>query len=158
MQRKKEFMKKYLTNNSKQTFNLGKKFAGKLESGDIILLYGELGTGKTTFIQGVANGLGIKDRILSPTFLLHRIHPVIGHDFNRMNHIDLYRLENSTKISSIGIEDVFKEDGSVTFIEWAQRLKNFNSNKNLPAGRQGYKIIFKYKKENDREVRIERYG
>ncbi len=142
-------MKKYLTNNSLETENLGTAFAKTLKSRDAVLLYGALGAGKTTFIQGVGKGLGIKDRILSPTFVLIRSHAVNIRNIKSLNHVDLYRIEGQAGIKSLGLEEVVDEDGGVTLIEWADRISNFKSKK-------GYKIVFEYLDENKREIRIEK--
>ena len=152
-------MEKYLTNSSLETKNLGSNFAKQLKSGDAVLLYGDLGAGKTTFVQGLAKGLNISDRIISPTFVLVRQHE-IPHptpllkgegDDRKINlyHIDLYRIEVHTEIESLGLEEVVNEDGSITVIEWADRLSDFKHE-------QGYKVWFDYIDENQRQIRIEK--
>lgn len=140
---------KTITKNFQETSQLGFEFARKLKPGDLILLYGDLGAGKTTFVQGLASGLGIKDRILSPTFVLQRSHAVSFQGIEKLNHIDLYRIEKPSEIDSIGLSEIIQEVGSVTLIEWADRLVNFKCN-------NGYKIWFKYLSEEDREIRIEK--
>lgn len=142
-------MKKYLTNSSLETKNLGSNFAKQLKSGDVVLLYGDLGAGKTTFVQGLAKGLGIKERILSPTFVLIRSHKVTSGKATTLNHIDFYRIEVHTEIESLGLEEVVNEDGSITVIEWADRLSDFKHE-------QGYKVWFDYIDENQRQIRIEK--
>ena len=139
---------KVITKNSDETKKLGIEFADKLNGADVVLLYGDLGAGKTTFVQGLAEGLGIKDRILSPTFVLQRIHDVPDHNFDSLNHIDLYRLEEPTEIDSLGLLEMFEDERSITIIEWADRLKNFTPKK-------GYKIHFKYLSDVEREIEIE---
>lgn len=142
-------MKNYLTNNDSETIKLGEDFAGGLASGDIVLLSGNLGAGKTTFVQGIAKGLKIKDRILSPTFVLVRNHEVVSEKFNSLNHIDLYRIEGQEDLEKLGIAEFISSEDSVTIIEWAEKLKNFNPKK-------GYRISFIYKGENKREIMIEK--
>ncbi|KKQ75108.1 MAG: hypothetical protein US96_C0017G0014 [Candidatus Woesebacteria bacterium GW2011_GWB1_38_5b] len=141
-------MKKYKTYESKQTYNLGKNFSKDLKKGDVLLLYGDLGSGKTTFVQGLAKGLGVKDRILSPTFILHRRHDVAKRDFNLLNHIDLYRIEKPEDLKTLGLDEIFADISSITAVEWADRLKSFKVKK-------GYKIYFKYLGENKREITID---
>ncbi len=141
-------MKNYLTNSDSETIKLGEDFAGELEDGDVVLLTGDLGAGKTTFVQGIAKGLKIKDRILSPTFVLVRNHEVDSEKFNNLNHIDLYRIEGENNLEKLGISEFVSNPKSVTIIEWAEKLKNFNPKK-------GYKIKFVYKDENKREIEIE---
>ena len=140
-------MKKYLTNTSSETKKLGAKFAKTLRNKDIILLYGALGAGKTTFVQGIAEGLGVTDRILSPTFVLQRSHKVRSSHFENLNHIDLYRIEGVSQVQNLGLSVVIKEDKSITLIEWADKLSGFDHKK-------GYKVYFKYLNENEREIRI----
>lgn len=68
----------FITSSYEETQKLGKEFTKKLQGGDIIALYGELGSGKTTFVQGLAKGLGIKRRIISPTFIIIRSYTLIN--------------------------------------------------------------------------------
>lgn len=142
-------MTNYLTNSDSETIKLGDDFAEKLEDGDVLMLSGDLGAGKTTFVQGIAKGLKIKDRILSPTFVLVRNHEVDSEKFNNLNHIDLYRIEGQEDLEKFGISEFIFSENSVTIIEWADKLKNFNPKK-------GYKINFVYKGENKREINIEK--
>ncbi len=147
---------KIISRNAQETKDFGKKLAEKMKSGDVLLLYGDLGAGKTTFVQGFAQGLGITDRILSPTFVLQRIHKVTRPDIKNLNHIDLYRIENPTEIKNLGLEEIFEDGESITLIEWADRLKNFSPKKSLPAGRQAFKLYFKYLKYDEREIDVEK--
>ncbi len=141
-------MKKYLTNNDSETIKLGEEFAVKLTSGDVVMLSGNLGAGKTTFVQGIAKGLGIKDRILSPTFVLVRSHRVDSEKFQTLNHIDLYRIEGQENLEKLGITEFITSENSVTIIEWAEKITDF-----IPV--KGYRINFVYLGENKREINIE---
>ena len=154
--------KKIITKSSSETIALGSIFAKKLKAGDVILLFGELGSGKTTFVQGVAKGLNISDRILSPTFVLIRQykipHPsplLKGEGDERkartinLYHVDLYIIEKPSEIKSLGLEEVIGEEGSISFIEWAEKLKNFKRQK-------GYKVWFEYLNDNKREISIKK--
>lgn len=136
---------KLITKNSDETKKLGSDFAKQVKPGSTLLLYGDLGAGKTTFVQGFASGLGITDRILSPTFVIQRIHDVKNGKIKTLNHLDLYRIENPTEIQNLGIQELFNDGKSVTLIEWADRLLNFNPKK-------GYKIYFKNLNESEREI------
>lgn len=140
---------KRITNDSGQTKKLGEEVAKELKAGDTLLLFGNLGAGKTTFVQGLARGLGITERILSPTFVLQRIHEVLGRDFKTLNHIDLYRLEGRHDIQTLGLAETINEESSITIIEWADRLIDFSP-------KQGYKIWFEYLEENQRKIKIEK--
>ena len=140
---------KRVTNDSSQTKKFGLEIAQKLKAGDALLLFGDLGAGKTTFVQGLAKGLGITERILSPSFVLQRIHKVLGRDFKILNHIDLYRLEGKHDIQSLGLLETIEDPEAITIIEWADRLIDF-----LP--KQGYKIWFEYLGENKRKIKVVR--
>lgn len=115
-------MKKFITHSSLETQKLASSFAKKF-SGQVVALSGDLGSGKTTFVQGFAKGLGIKDKIISPTFVLMRIHK-IPRTKNLLYHIDLYRLENPEHIKSLGIEDLFHDPQNIILIEWAEKIKS----------------------------------
>ena len=98
---------------------LGEKLGRWLKSGDIILLFGDLGTGKTTLTKGICRGLGVNsdEYIRSPTFTLVNLYqgriPV--------NHIDLYRLDSISEVEAIGLEETLFSD-NVSIIEWAEKL------------------------------------
>ena len=100
---------------------MGKKIAKNLQKGDIICLFGELGTGKTVLTKGIANGLGIRARvIISPSFVLIRQYRGVSLP---LYHFDLYRLKSQKDILALGYEEYLYDDG-ITVIEWADRLKN----------------------------------
>ncbi len=111
---------KIISRSVKQTVNIGKKLAKQLKPGDIVCLCGDLGSGKTVFTKGIAQGLGIdKDKIISPTFVLIRSNQAKNKLI--LNHFDLYRLKNSGDILALGLEEYFYADG-INVIEWAERL------------------------------------
>lgn len=97
------------------TQEAGFEFSKELKPGDIVLLYGDLGFGKTTFVKGVAKGLGIDSRIISPTFTIIRIH-------ENMHHIDLYRIENMKQLEEIGLKEILEDKSSIKLIEWPEKL------------------------------------
>jgi tRNA threonylcarbamoyladenosine biosynthesis protein TsaE len=101
-----------------QTWEVAAALMESLEPGTVIALHGDLGAGKTCFIQGLAAAMGITDPITSPTYTL------IGEYEGRMklNHIDLYRLANSVEALGIGLEEYLESDG-ITAIEWAERAE-----------------------------------
>lgn len=104
--------KEILTHSKEETIKLGEYVSKLFKVGDIILLTGDLGAGKTTFTQGVANGLDIKEKVISPTFNILKCY-----FNNKLNlyHIDAYRLEDNK--SDIGLEEFIEGDG-VCLIEW----------------------------------------
>ncbi|MCU1533194.1 MAG: tsaE [Arthrobacter sp.] len=105
-----------------QTHALAAALGAVLESGDLLILTGELGAGKTTFTQGLGEGLGVRAGIISPTFVLVRIHPNLpggprpgGPD---LVHVDAYRLESAAEIDDIDLENTL--DSAVTVVEWGR--------------------------------------
>ncbi|MGD0017392.1 MAG: tRNA (adenosine(37)-N6)-threonylcarbamoyltransferase complex ATPase subunit type 1 TsaE [Verrucomicrobiia bacterium] len=101
-----------------ETIQHGRQLGGKLRSGDILALTGELGAGKTCFVKGIAAGLGVTQEVTSPTFTL--INEYRGGRLPLV-HIDLYRLETVGDAAKIGIEDYLSGPG-VTVIEWAEKI------------------------------------
>ncbi|MDF9278796.1 tRNA (adenosine(37)-N6)-threonylcarbamoyltransferase complex ATPase subunit type 1 TsaE [Arthrobacter sp. EH-1B-1] len=87
----------------------------RLAAGDLLILTGELGAGKTTFTQGLGRGLGVREGIISPTFVLVRNHPSLA-DGPALVHVDAYRLESDSEIDDLDLESTL--DSSVTVVEW----------------------------------------
>ena len=105
-----------------ETHALAAALGAVLEAGDLVILTGELGAGKTTFTQGLGEGLGVRAGIISPTFVLVRIHPSLpdgprpgGPD---LVHVDAYRLESAAEIDDIDLENTM--DSTVTVVEWGR--------------------------------------
>lgn len=94
---------------------LGQHLAGRLQAGDLVVLSGELGAGKTTFTQGVGAGLGVRGGITSPTFVISRVHPSLG-DGPALVHVDAYRLASFDELDDLDL-DTSLED-AVTVVEW----------------------------------------
>lgn len=112
---------KVKTKNNKETSDFGKKIGSLLKPNDLVLVYGELGAGKTTFIKGVAAGLNIRLNVKSPSFVIMTKYQG---KYN-LYHIDLYRI-NGEEIYELGFSEIL--DDGVVCVEWADRLKNdFNS-------------------------------
>jgi tRNA threonylcarbamoyladenosine biosynthesis protein TsaE len=108
-----------ISNSPSQTHELGKKIGAKLEAGTVIRLIGDLGSGKTSLVQGIAHGLEVPSHyyVTSPTFTLINEYP----GRYTFYHVDLYRLENSVDFEDIGLLDILFDDGVVA-IEWAEKL------------------------------------
>ncbi len=94
---------------------LGEKLAEVLRSGDVVVVDGELGAGKTTLAQGIGAGLGVRGPIISPTFVISRVHPSLA-DGPALVHVDAYRLGDATELSDIDLDASLPD--SVTYIEW----------------------------------------
>ncbi len=113
-----------ITQNAQETSALGEKFAQYIESGavpPVFCLYGNLGSGKTTFTQGIARGLGITSRLLSPTFIIVRRYDLVKH-YKALYHIDLYRLNSVDDMEELGLSEIFIDPAAYVVIEWAEKL------------------------------------
>ena len=126
---------------------MGKKIAADLKGGETLALTGELGSGKTTFIQGLAEGLGVKGRIISPTFILMRKYEASKSDFY---HIDFYRLEDDleNEIKNLGIDDIWEKKDNIVAIEWAEKIES-----SLP--KDAIRLKFENIGEDKRKISIE---
>jgi tRNA threonylcarbamoyladenosine biosynthesis protein TsaE len=111
-----------LTRSAAETQTAGADLAAQLGGGDIVLLWGDLGAGKTTFTQGIARGLGVRQAVQSPTFTLIAEYdaPRLGRS-GQLVHIDLYRLEGEAQLDSIGLDEYLDRDDCVVVIEWPDR-------------------------------------
>ena len=130
-----------ITKSFEETQQLGMDFAKTLKPGDVVCLHGDLGSGKTTFVQGVAKGLGNTKQIISPTFIIMRT-------YKNMYHIDLYRIENENDINGIGLLDLIKEQDRVILIEWPEKIEHL-----LPTKRKN--LFFEYVDDKRRTIVIE---
>ena len=112
-----------IVKNIKQTKKLASKFAKTLVGGDKILLNGDLGAGKTTFTRFLAQALGVKDEVTSPTFTIMKEYQ--GKKY-RLLHFDMYRLDGGQEANEFGFEDyILKTDfNSIIVIEWSERVKD----------------------------------
>jgi len=137
-----------LLQNTDQTKSYAKEFVKQLPGRKVIALFGELGSGKTTFVQGLAQGLGIEKRVLSPTFVFQRSYDLKNKPFKRFHHLDLYRLVNLADAESIGIEEILAEKDSLIAIEWPEIIE-----KVLP--KNTVKIRFKKISDSEREISVD---
>jgi len=106
-----------ISHSPEETIALGEQWGRHAQAGSVIGLSGELGVGKTQLVKGIARGLGITMRVLSPTFNL--VHQYEGR--LRLFHLDLYRLETPSQIIGAGLEEYFYQPPGVAVIEWAER-------------------------------------
>lgn len=107
----------YLTGSEQATIEFAKKYAATLKRGDVVLLEGGLGAGKTVFCKGIAQGLGIEDEILSPTY-------AYMNDYDgKLYHYDCYRLKNGAEAERLGLTDYFQSNG-ICVIEWGENIKD----------------------------------
>ena len=132
-----------LSRGKEETFRLGSVFGKTATGGEVIALSGDLGTGKTQFVKGLAEGLGLDHRtVSSPTYLL--VHCHLGR--LSLSHIDLYRLDSPDEIGAFGLEEYFEGKGVVA-VEWAEKGRSI-----LPAERLDMEI--KYLKADQRKMTL----
>jgi tRNA threonylcarbamoyladenosine biosynthesis protein TsaE len=132
----------YRTASEEETIALGERLARDLPTRQVVLLIGQLGAGKTTLAKGIVKGLGAAspDDVSSPTFTL-------VHEYGRVYHIDLYRLDEPREVATLGLEDLFDRE-AVVLIEWGERFPQF-----LPAERTEIRISAASGDEREFEVR-----
>ena len=110
-----------ITDGAEDTINLGRRLAKYLRPGDLLGLIGELGTGKTTFVQGLCSGLGYEGYVTSPTFTLMHLYPTSP----PLYHLDCFRLQSLQDLHSTGFEELFSQRQHLVVAEWADRLINY---------------------------------
>lgn len=146
-------MQKIITNNEKETIFLGKELGKICRGGEVFVLSGNLGAGKTKLLQGLAQGLGVKERVNSPTFNILKIYKIkkgvsrLGQNIKVFCHIDAYRLESEKDLTFLGVSEFFSQPEVVTAIEWAEKVKKI-----WPKKARVIKI--KSLTEKKREIRI----
>ena len=117
----------------------------------MLALYGDLGSGKTTFMQGFAKGLGIIRNIISPTFIIMRTYELgnreQGTGIRNLYHVDLYRIESEKDVEGLGLLELMHQPENIVAIEWPDKIENI-----LPEDRVN--IYFKYLGDEKREIRI----
>ena len=127
-----------ITSNERQTIEFAREYAKTLRPGDVVLLKGEMGAGKTMFAKGIAEGLGIADEITSPTY-------AYMNDYGgKLYHFDCYRLKNGAQAEALGLCDYFYADG-VCVVEWAENIADV-----LPDGSKVGEIV--KRGETEREI------
>lgn len=129
-----------------ETLEIAYKVGQKVKDGGVILLYGDLGTGKTIFSKGIAKSLNIDDfKIKSPTYTYirkYRLKP--GNNFY---HLDLYRLEQIDELMELELNEILENPHNIIVIEWAEKLSGLEINKAI-------EIKMKYLNQNHREITI----
>lgn len=133
-----------------QTAEIAKEFLEKVSHGIyegalVVGLYGDLGSGKTTFTQAVAKHLGIKNNVTSPTFVIEKVYKTTYDQFENLVHIDAYRLEKPEELSALSWRETVSNTKNLILIEWPERVAGL-----LPENHA--KIMFRFISENEREI------
>lgn len=150
-------MKRVVSKSEKETMRIAAAFVRSLRGGEVILLDGELGAGKTTFVRGMARAFGIKEPIRSPTFTLMHIHkikkklPTTNYQLQTFVHVDAYRLRGRAELRELGIEEYAGRRDTVVVVEWGNRVRNLF--RDYPV----IKIVFYHGRQKE-ERRLSIYG
>ncbi len=147
---------RFTTKNLEETKLVANHFITTISSTEgaatVVGLYGDLGAGKTSFVQGIAEVLGIEDSVVSPTFVIEKIYE-LGEQkvyevkkFDHLIHIDAYRLEKSDELLHLGWKEIISDPKNLILIEWPERVGDI-----MP---EHIKITFKHISENSREIEI----
>ncbi|KKW19306.1 MAG: hypothetical protein UY63_C0017G0083 [Parcubacteria group bacterium GW2011_GWA2_51_10] len=116
----------FLAHNAEEMGQFASEFAQKLaprkDGAVVVALSGELGAGKTTFVQGVARAMGIKDTVPSPTFIIERIYKTESGPFSRLIHIDAYRLASDLELLHLGWKELLADPESLILLEWPENV------------------------------------
>jgi len=137
---KQENIKRFISNSPEETIRIAKKVAKTLKPGDIVYLYGELGSGKTVFVKGICLGLGVKEEVTSPSFVIATQY----HGALAVAHIDLYRLQRGEAVG-LPVEEYILHNG-VTVIEWADRIE---------MDEKGINVKFQITDRKKRKIEVE---
>ncbi len=137
-----------ITQSAKASFVLGKKLGSQLSGGEFLALTGDLGSGKTTFLQGLAQGLGVLTKVNSRTFNILKIYKTKkGATVKNFCHIDAYRLNSARELENLGFNELLEQKDLVIALEWADKVKSI-----LPQRR--INIAIKHKTNQTREIKI----
>lgn len=135
---------------TEETKKLAQQLASEAKKGDIFALYGDLGSGKTTFTRYFVEALGVPSRVQSPTFIIHRIYE---HDKLKINHFDLYRLTSLDEVLDMGFRETICDPDTVSIVEWPQIAEPILEEYNHKL----IKIYFEQIDESQRLVKIKKY-
>jgi tRNA threonylcarbamoyladenosine biosynthesis protein TsaE len=133
---------------SGQLKELAGELAEKIGPNDVLALYGDLGAGKTTFTRFLVEALGFESRVQSPTFILVRNYHKKKGQIKKVNHVDLYRLNNVNEVLDIGINEMIQEKENITIIEWPEIMEEL-----LPENT--IKIYFEFVDDEKRKVKVQ---
>lgn len=143
---------KIISKSLKETEEVAREFVEKVsmnysDNALLVGLYGDLGSGKTTFTQNIAKILGITEDITSPTFVIEKMYDINHREFRKLIHIDAYRLDSGKELLVLDWENIVKDPRNLILIEWPERVQDI-----LPEHHT--KVFFKFISENEREIEI----
>lgn len=138
-----------ITKNETETINLGVQIASSLKCGDIIALYGDLGSGKTRLVKGICMGLDVKQMVNSPTFII--VNEYSSQKFHNIYHFDLYRMKTEDEVLAMGFEDYLNNE-SIVLIEWPEHIERL-----LPLETIKIHISHTVGDETHRWIKLERH-
>lgn len=141
----------YSSSSEAETIQLGAGFAQRLVNGDVVAFYGELGAGKTEFIKGICEGMGVEEIVASPTYTIVNQYTGYGRRKEPVTiyHIDLYRIERQAELIEVGLADILADVDAIILIEWAG-----NAAAVLPPARYDV-ILTQLDDENFRRIEID---
>jgi tRNA threonylcarbamoyladenosine biosynthesis protein TsaE len=137
----------FLSRSPEQTRRLGQRLGAALQPGDVICLQGDLGAGKTTFVQGIAQGWGSRDAVSSPTFIIVNVYR--NSDQKQLFHLDAYRIESTLEAEELDLVTM-QAQGSL-LIEWPERMERL-----IPRDRLWIKL--EYVDQEERQMNISSHG
>lgn len=135
----------YISNSEQDTERIGQQLAGLIPAGSVAAMYGELGSGKTALVRGLARGLGLDCRVCSPTFTIVNEYTAAGK--TELFHFDMYRLSSADELFDIGWEDYLAR-GGICAVEWSENVDEaFDGSE--------WRIVFRKTGDNSREITVE---
>lgn len=137
--------KKLITQSFQETQQFGREFAKSLKGGEVLTLSGDLGSGKTTFVQGLAKGLNITQKIISPTFIIMRTYER-GND-TYFYHVDLYRIGEAKEVEGLGLLELLNDPKNIVVMEWPEKMEELLPDKRID-------LLFTYLDDNKRVIEI----
>lgn len=124
-------MKKYITHSPEETKQIAATLAENFQGGEVLGLVGELGAGKTKFVQGLAKYLEVENTVNSPTFVLMKPYPTHHKKCKLLVHIDCYRLNSPKELLQLGLEEYLNDKRCLTVIEWADKIEKILPEKTI---------------------------
>lgn len=142
-----EFLSKSLKETSEIAFDFASKLEGNKDVATVVGLYGELGSGKTTFMKFLAEALKAEGTVQSPTFVIEKIYNLAPNTFDKIVHIDAYRLDSGEDFKKLGWEKIISDPKNLVCIEWPERIADITP--------PHTKIFFSHISKNERKIKIE---